>query len=73
MKFVVLLAGKGKRFGSLTKDNHKSLIKINDSFNHYIKQCVEHFKFTELSANIQNDYKHIDIPDSIKFMNCFSI
>ena len=43
-----------------------SVEKINDSFNHYIKQCVEHFKFTELSATIQNDYKHIDIPDSIK-------
>lgn len=44
----------------------KSAEKINDSFNNYIKQCIEHFKFIEMSNNIQNDYKNIDIPESIK-------
>ena len=53
----------------LTKNmlrGRKSAEKINDSFNNYIKQCIEHFKFIEMSNNIQNDYKHIDIPESIK-------
>lgn len=44
----------------------KSAEKINDSFNNYVKQCIEHFKFIEMSNNIQNEYKHIDIPESIK-------
>lgn len=50
MKFVVLLAGKGKRFGSLTKNNHKSLIKINDSFNtiKYLRYCIKDTNYTEI-------------------------
>jgi hypothetical protein len=43
-----------------------SVEKINDSFNNYIEQCIEHFKFVEMSNSIQNDYKPVDIPESIK-------
>jgi choline kinase len=50
MKIVVLLAGQGNRFGGLTKNNHKSLISINSSYNtlKYLSYCLRGIKFTEL-------------------------
>lgn len=50
MKIVVLLAGKGRRFGPLTKNNHKSLIKINNSFNtiKYLSYCLKNINFKEI-------------------------
>ena len=50
MKIVVLLAGKGRRFGSLTKNNHKSLIKINNTFNtiKYLSHCLKNINFREI-------------------------
>jgi len=42
MKVVFLLAGKGRRLGDLTNDNHKSLIELDDFslLHHLIEGCI---------------------------------
>lgn len=50
MKIVILLAGQGKRLNKLTFNNHKSLIKIENSINilKYIQLCLKEVVFNEL-------------------------
>jgi choline kinase len=50
MKIVLLLAGQGKRFNNLTINNHKSLIKIENSINilKYIEICFRKINFNEI-------------------------
>ena len=58
-----------KEILQLTKNmlrGYKTEECINDAFDNYIKQCIEHFKFLEMSNSIQNEYKPVDVPDSKK-------
>lgn len=58
-----------KQILQLTKNmlrGYKTDDCINGAFDNYIKQCIQHFKFLEMSNNIQNDYKKVDVPDSKK-------
>lgn len=58
-----------KEILQLTKNmlrGYKTEECINDAFDNYIKQCIEHFKFLEMSNTIQNEYKPVDVPDSKK-------
>ena len=58
-----------KQILQLTKNmlrGYKTDDCINDAFDNYIKQCIQHFKFLEMANNIQNDYKKVDVPDSKK-------
>uniref|UniRef100_A0A6C0CNC8 Uncharacterized protein n=1 Tax=viral metagenome TaxID=1070528 RepID=A0A6C0CNC8_9ZZZZ len=58
-----------KEILQLTKNmlrGYKTEECINDSFDNYIKQCIQHFKFLEMSNAIQNEYKPVDVPDSKK-------
>ena len=62
MKIVVLLAGKGRRFGQLTKNNHKSLIRINNSFNtiKYLSHCLKNFNFKEIIFLVGHHNKKLE-------------
>lgn len=47
MKVVFLIAGKGRRLKEITKDNHKSLIKLDD--NSLIHHLIENFVYAGLT------------------------
>ena len=58
-----------KQILQLTKNmlrGYKTDNCINDAFDNYIKQCIEHFKFIEMANNIQSDYKKVNVPDAKK-------
>ena len=52
-----------KRIFNLTKDmlrGEKVNNKVNDAFEHYVNDCIEHFKFIDKMELMQNDYKDIN-------------